>query len=311
MRALRLHELGGPDALVLEEIDEPEARDGLVLVDVAAAGIGFVDLLVTKGEYQITPPLPCAPATECVGVRRDTGERVVATSMFSALAEVAPAVPFATFTIGDAFSDAEAAAFLINYQTAHLALRRRGRLAPGETVLVHGAAGGVGSAAIQVAKAMGAGSVIAAASTEEKRAAALAAGADHAVDAADFIGAVKELGGADVVVDPVGGDVFDNSLRCMNPFGRVLVIGFASGRIPELKVNRLLLKHLDVVGVNWGGMLPLDQEFAAAAHADLMRWHGEGHIRPVVGPVYPLADGAQAYRDLETRTVVGKPVVTM
>ncbi len=311
MRALRLHEAIGPDGLVLEEIDEPGPVDGLVTVDVAAAGIGFFDLLVTKGEYQIKPELPCAPATECVGVRRDTGERVVATAMFSALAEVTNAVPFATFAIGDAFTDAEAAAFLINYQTAHLGLAVRGRMQAGETVLVQGAAGGVGTAAIQVAKAMGAGRVIAAASSEEKRAAAVAAGADVAVDAADFIGAVKELGGADVVVDPVGGDAFDNSLRCMNPFGRLLVIGFAAGRIPELKVNRLLLKHLDVIGVNWGGMLPFDTSFAARAHDDLMRWHGEGHIRPVVGPVYPLAEGAQAYRDLETRGVIGKPVVTM
>jgi NADPH2:quinone reductase len=311
MRALRLHEEIGPDGLVLDEIDEPAAQDGLVLVDVAAAGVGFFDLLVTKGEYQIKPELPCAPATECVGVRRDTGERVVATAMFSALAEVTNAVPFATFAIGDAFSDAEAAAFLINYQTAHLALVPRGRLAAGETVLVHGGAGGVGTAAIQVARAAGAGVVIATASTDEKRAAAIDAGADHAVDAADFIGAVKELGGADVVVDPVGGDVFDNSLRCMKAFGRLLVVGFAGGRIPELKVNRLLLKHLDVIGVNWGGMLPFDTSFAAVAHDDLMRWHGEGHIRPVVGPVYPLAEGAQAYRDLDARTVIGKPVVTM
>ena len=147
----------GPTALVLEEIDEPAAVDGLVLVDVAAAGVGFFDLLVTKGEYQIKPELPCAPATECVGVRRDTGERVVATAMFSALAEVTNAVPFATFPIGDAMTDAEAAAFLINYQTAHLALVPRGRLQAGETVLVLGGAGGVGTAAIQVAKALGAG----------------------------------------------------------------------------------------------------------------------------------------------------------
>ncbi|HEX6390546.1 MAG TPA: zinc-binding dehydrogenase, partial [Solirubrobacteraceae bacterium] len=165
--------------------------------------------------------------------------------------------------------------------------------------------------AIQVARAAGAGTIIAAASSEAKRAAAVAAGADHAVDAHDFIDAVKELGGADVVVDPVGADAFDNSLRCMKPFGRLLVVGFAGGRIPELKVNRLLLRHLDVVGVNWGGMLPFDTAFASAAHEDLMRWHAEGHIRPVVGPVYPLAEGAQAFRDLASRTVIGKPVVTM
>lgn len=311
MRALRLHETIGPDGLVLEEIDEPAPQAGLVLVDVAAAGIGFVDVLVTRGEYQIKPALPCAPATECVGRRRDTGERVVATAMFSALAEVANAVPFATFPIGDAMSDEEAAGFLVNYQTAHLALVRRGRLRAGETVLVHGAAGGVGIAAIQVAHALGAGRVIAAASTAEKREAALAAGADHAIDSAEVIDAVKQLGGADVVVDPVGAKAFHDSLRCMNPFGRLLVVGFAGGEIPELKVNRLLLKHLDVVGVNWGGMLPLDASFAAAAHADLMRWHAEGHIRPVVGPVYPLADGARAFRDLAARRAIGKPVVVM
>jgi NADPH2:quinone reductase len=286
-----------------------------VLIDVAAAGVGFFDLLVTRGEYQVKPPLPCAPATECVGVRRDTGERVVAATMFGALAEVALAPAFLTFPIPDSLGDEQAAALLINYQTAHLALVRRGRLAPGETVLVHGAAGGVGTAAIQVARALGAGSVIACASSDEKRAAARAAGADHALDSGgDWVVEVRELTGgrgADAVVDPVGGEAFDQSLRCMAPEGRLLVIGFAGGRIPELKVNRLLLRHLDVVGVNWGGMLPLDQEFSARAHADLMRWHEQGHVAPVVGPVYELAGGAQAFRDLEARAVVGKPVVTM
>lgn len=315
MRALRLHETGGPDALVLEDIPEPEAPEGFVLVDVTAAGVGFVDLLTTRGEYQIKPPLPFSPATECVGVRRDTGERVIAACMFSALAEVAAAPAFLTFPIPDTLGDEAAAGFLINYQTAHLGLVRRGRLAAGETVLVHGAAGGVGSAAIQVAKALGAGSVIAVASSADKREAALGAGADHAVDSGEgWIDAVKELTGGrgvDVVVDPVGGDAFDGSLRCMAPFGRLLVIGFAGGRIPEVRVNYLLLKHLDVVGVNWGGMLPLDQAFAAAAHEDLMRWHAEGHVRPLVGPVHDLADGAQAFRDLDARTVTGKPVVRM
>lgn len=315
MRALLLHETGGPDALVLEDVPEPEPQEGLVLIDVAAAGVGFFDLLVTRGEYQVKPPLPCAPATECVGVRRDTGERVVAATLFGALAEVALAPAFLTFPIPDSLDDAPAAALLINYQTAHLALAVRGRLAPGETVLVHGAAGGVGTAAIQVAQALGAGRVIACASTEEKRGAALAAGADEALDSADdWVGAVRELTGgrgADVVVDPVGGDAFDLSLKCMAPFGRLLVIGFASGRIPELKVNRLLLRHLDVVGVNWGGLLPIDQEFAARAHADLLRWHEQGAIAPVVGAVYDLADGAQAFRDLDARAIVGKPVVVM
>jgi NADPH2:quinone reductase len=313
MRALRLHETGGPDSLVLEEIDEPTAMDGFVLIDVAAAGVGFVDLLTTRGEYQIKPPVPFTPATECVGVRRDTGERVIAAAMFAALAEVAAAPAFLTFPVPDTLPDEEAAGFLINYQTAHLALTRRGRMAAGETVLVHGAAGGVGSAAIQVAKALGAGRVIAVASSEDKRQAALGAGADDAVDSTgEWIAAVKELTGGrgvDVVVDPVGGDAFDGSLRCMAPFGRLLVIGFAGGRIPEARVNYLLLKHLDIVGVNWGGMLPLDQAFAAAAHEDLMRWHAEGHIKPLVGAELPLEEVEQAHELVESRRSVGKVVL--
>ena len=313
MRALRVHELTGPDGLRLDEVDEPAAADGLVLVDVAAAGIGFVDLLTTRGEYQLKPPPPFTPASELVGRRRDTGERVVALAMFSALAEVAPALGFAVFPIPDGMSDEQGAALPINYQTAHLALVRRGRLQPGEHVLVHGAAGGVGSAAIQVARALGAGRVIAVASSEEKRAAARDCGATDVLDAGgDWVGAVKELTdgrGADVVVDPVGGDAFHQSLRCMAPFARLLVVGFASGTIPEVKVNRLLLRHHDVLGVNFGGMLPLEQAFAHEAHADLVRWFEEGHVRPLVGGVYELEDGAQAFRDLDARKVLGKPVV--
>ena len=191
-----------------------------------------------------------------------------------------------------------AAALVVNYQTAHLGLTRRGRLKEGETVLVHGAAGGVGTAAIQVAKALGAGRVVGVARGDEKRAAAEAAGADHTIDAdEDWVGRVRELGGADVVVDPVGGDRFDQSLRCMAPEGRLLVVGFAEGRIPTLPVNRLLLRHLDVVGVNFGGMVPLDQEFPARAADDLFRWWQEGTVRPVVDDRYALEDGARCLTD--------------
>lgn len=313
MRALNLHDTGGPDSLVLEEVPDPVAIEGFVEIDVAAAGVGFVDMLITKGEYQIKPPLPFVPGTELVGRRADTGERVIASTLFGAWAERALAPAQLVFPAPDSLSDEAAAGFVINYQTAHLALARRGRLAAGETVLVHGASGGVGIASIQVAKALGAGKVIAAGSSEAKREAAIAAGADEAIDSAEgWIDSVKELTGGrgvDVVVDPVGGDAFDGSLRCMAPFGRLLVIGFASGRIPEAPANRLLLKHLDVIGVNWGGLVPVEPGFPAAAHGDLMRWLGEGSLSPPPGPVFDLEQGADAVRFFEDRESVGKPAI--
>jgi NADPH2:quinone reductase len=314
MRALVLREAGGPDSLHLEDDwPEPGQLDGFVQIEVDAAGVGFVDLLITKGEYQIKPDLPFVPGIEVVGRRKDTGERVIASTMFGGWAQLALAPQFTTFAIPDSFPDEQAAGFIVNYQTAHLALIKRGRIAPGETVLVHGAAGGVGIACIEVAKAAGAGAVIAAASTSQKREAALAAGADHAIDSSgEWIAAVRELTegrGADLVVDPVGGDAFDGSLKCMATFGRLLVIGFAGGRIPEVKVNRLLLRHHDVLGVNWGGLLPLDQEFAAAAHGDLMEWFGKGLLSPPAGPVFEFADGPDAVRMFEDRDSIGKPVI--
>ena len=310
MRALVVHEPTGPDALRLEETDEPAQHDGLVLIDVHAAGVGFVDLLVTKGEYQIRPDPPFVPGIEVAGTRRDTGERVCATTLFGGFAEVAAAPEFLTFPIPDAMPFDVAAGLVVNYQTAHLGLTRRGRLREGETVLVHGAAGGVGTASIQVAKALGAGSVIGVARGEEKRRIAEAAGADAVLDAEeDWVAAVRERGGADVVVDPVGGDRFDQSLRCMAPEGRLLVVGFAEGRIPTLPVNRLLLRHLDVIGVNFGGMVPVDQAFPATAARDLFRWWEEGALRPVLAEAYAFEDAARCLHDFAERRVLGKPVL--
>lgn len=242
------------------------------------------------------------------------GDRICATTAFGGWAEIALAPTFLTHPLPDAVSFPVAAGMLINYETAHLALGRRGRLAAGESVLVHGAAGGVGAAAIQVAKALGAGTVIAVASTEAKRAAALAAGADHALDGSgpDWVAAVRELTGgrgADVVVDPVGGDAFYLSLKCMAPFGRLLVIGFASGRIPQLPVNKILLRHLDVIGVNYGGMLPFEQAFAATAADELLGWIADGTLAPQIAEPLPLADGAQALEALAERRAVGKQVL--
>ncbi len=309
MRALVLHDTTGPDALALEEAPEPEVFPGTVAFDVHAAGVGFVDWLVTRGEYQIRPPLPFVGGIEAAGTTAD-GRRVAAPLPFGAFAERAAAPEIALCELPDAMSFADAAALMINHQTAHLALARRGRLAAGETVLVHGAAGGVGLAAIQVARALGAGRVVALGSTEERRALALQAGATEALDpASDWVAALREAGGAHVVVDPVGGDAFDASLRCMAPEGRILVIGFASGRIPELAVNRLLLRHLDVVGVNFGGMLPFDPGIVAAAWSDLCSWWEQGLCRPVGVTEHAFADGPEVIRALGERRMVGKPVL--
>jgi NADPH2:quinone reductase len=323
VKALLLEAATGPDALRLTDVDEPAAQDGMVRIEVHAAGVGFVDMLVSRGEYQIKPDLPFVPGIEVAGVVLDAppgaavqpGDRVAATTAFGGFAEVALAPAFLTFALPDPMGFDAAAGFVVNYQTAHLALKRRGRLAAGETVLVHGAAGGVGTASIQVARALGAGRVIAVARGAEKGRVALDAGADDVVDAeSDWVAAVRELTGgrgADVVVDPVGGDRFDLSLKCMAPEGRILVIGFADGRIPTLPVNRLLLRSLDVVGVNYGGMLPFDATFAAAAWEDLSSWVADGTLRPVVGERYPLAEGARALHDFAARRVTGKPVLVV
>lgn len=324
MLALQVSELRGPDGLVAAEIDAPAAGAGMVAIDVHAAGVGFVDLLLTRGAYQIKPELPFVPGLEISGVVAagadpagpglDPGTRVAAIVGFGGFAQRAVAPAALTFAIPDELDFEGAAALLINYQTAHLALVRRGRLRAGETVLVHGAAGGVGSASIQLAKALGA-RVIAVAHGAHKLAATAAAGADESLEGdGDWVAAVRDLTagrGADIVVDPVGGDRFDASLRCMAPEGRLLVVGFASGRIPEVAVNRLLLRHLDIVGVNFGGMLPFDQEFAGAAATELFELVRQGRLAPLIGSRHPLEDGAEALRELESRESVGKPVLVV
>ncbi|MFL5843578.1 MAG: NADPH:quinone oxidoreductase family protein [Solirubrobacteraceae bacterium] len=300
MRALVLHDTTGPEALALEEIPAPDAPDGTVAVEVHAAGLGFVDWLVTKGEYQIRPPLPFVPGIEVAGTL--DGRRVCATVAFGGLAETAIAPAFTVFDLPDAMTFAQGAAMVTNFQTAHLALARRGRLREGETVLVLGAAGGVGLASIAVAKALGAAKVIAVVSTAERGETARAAGADVVHLPGD------EWERADVVVDPVGGDAFKPALRALNAEGRLLVVGFASGTIPQLEVNRLLLRHTEVVGVNYGGMLAIDQAFPQAAWADLRRWFEEGRL-PLPGiSEHPLDAVPGILRALGERRLGGKPV---
>jgi NADPH2:quinone reductase len=321
VRALVLESETGPSGLGIAEVDEPAAGDGLVLIEVHAAGVGFVDHLICRGEYQIRPPLPFVPGLEVAGVVRsapegsgfEPGMRVAAGTAFGGWAEVVAAPQFLVMPLPDETSIDAGAGFVVNFQTAHLALTRRGRLAEGEAVLVHGAAGGVGTACIQVARALGAGTIIGVASGRERMAVAMAAGADHALDAGeDWVSQVRELTGgrgADIVCDPVGGEAFGRSLRCMAPEGRLLVIGFATGTIPSVEANRLLLRHAEVIGVNWGGMLPLDQELPVRAARDLHRWLERGYLRPIVGERYRLEDGARALEDFAARRVTGKPVL--
>lgn len=320
MRALQLQRLEGPDGLQLVEIPEPEGDD-LVLIDVVAAGVSFPDLLLTRGQYQLKPALPFVPGVEVAGVVRSApahagvkpADRVMAFSFgLGGFAEVAAIQPEMVFRIPERWSFEAAAGVVMNYHTAHFSLHRRGRVKAGETVLVHGAAGGVGTAAVQVARGAGA-RVIAVVSDERKAEVARKAGAHEVVlSTGDWVAQVREKTGglgANVVLDPVGGDIFDKSLKCLAPEGRLLVVGFAGGRIPEVQVNRLLLRNIDVVGVAWGAFLLHEPALTPSIAKDLEAMAEQGVLDPVVGSVFPLEQGAQALRELEARRATGKVVL--
>jgi NADPH2:quinone reductase len=325
MRAVQITELTGPDsALSIGDVPEPEPSHFLtpgegVVIEVQAAGVAFPELLQTRGEYQIKPPVPFIPGSEVAGVVRsapagagvEAGDRVVAFPMLGGWAEVVVAPAYLTFPLPDGFDAAQGAALILNYHTAYFALKLRGRLAEGETVLVHGAAGGVGTAALQVAKALGA-RTIGVVSTDEKERVAREAGADEVVRSEGaWKDAVKELGGADVVLDPVGGDRFTDSLRSLNEEGRLVVVGFTGGSIPEVRVNRLLLNNIEVVGAGWGayvvGKPERNQEIGAALH----QMAADGFVKPLVGHRFPLEDAAQALRVLDGRAALGKVVLEL
>jgi NADPH:quinone reductase len=312
VRALQVRELIGPDGVGVAEVPEPVAGDDQVVVEVRAGGVSFVDLLLSRGQYQIRPDPPFTLGLQLAGTTPDGGR--VAAVTFGAFAERVVVPGFATLPLPDDASFEAGAALVMNYQTAHFALKRRGRLRGGETLLVHGAGGGAGSAAVQVGKALGA-RVLAVASDEDKRAAALQAGADEAIDAGagwrDRVKALTDGAGVDVVFDPVGGERMTESLRCLAPEGRLLVVGFASGAIPDFAANRVLLRNVDVVGVNWGGLAMTRPEIVGEAAQDLIRWHAEGHVAPVIGARYPLERGAEALRAIEARRAVGNLVLTL
>src|SRR4051795_434210 len=313
MRAMQIVELSGPEsALKLVDIPEPDGEG--VVIDVRAAGVSFPEVLQTRGAYQIKPDLPFVPGSEVAGVvRADSngfraGDRVAAFPMLGGFAEVALAPAHFTFRLPDALDFAQGAALILNYHTAYFSLVNRGRLAAGETVLVHGAAGGVGTATLQVAKGLGA-RTIAVVSSDEKEQVARTAGADEVVRADGFKDAVKQLGGADLVVDPVGGDRFTDSLRALNPDGRLVVVGFTGGSIPEVKVNRLLLNNIGVVGAGWGAYITQRPQVIGEIAAALDALIAAGHIRPVVGARLPLEQAAEALQLIDGRGATGKVVL--
>jgi NADPH:quinone reductase len=325
MRAVQITSLTGPDsALEVVGVPEPGSSHMLtpgegVLVDVRAAGVSFPELLQTRGEYQMKPELPFVPGSEVAGVVRAAtdgagvavGDRVAAFCMLGGFAEVAVAPTWLTFPLPGSLDFAQGAGLILNYHTAYFALKLRGRLVEGETVLVHGAAGGVGTAALQVAKGLGA-RTIAVVSSAEKERVAREAGADDAVrsDGA-WKDEAKELsgGGVDLVLDPVGGDRFTDSLRSLAERGRVVVVGFTGGSIPEVRVNRLLLNNVEVIGAGWGAYVLAKPDVNREIGAEVNRLADAGFVRPVVGARFPFERAGEALKLLDERRATGKIVL--
>src|SRR3954464_3373287 len=318
MRAVQITELSGPDT-ALELVDVPEPEPSLmltpgsgVLVDVHSAGVSFPEVLQTRGQYQVKPDLPFVPGSEVGGIARDSGKRVAALCMLGGFAEVAVAPEHLVFELPNELDFAQGASLVLNYHTAYFSLVTRGRLREGETVLVHGAAGGVGTATLQVARGLGA-RTIAVVSTDEKASFARGAGADETVLVDGFKDAVRDLTGGrgvDAVVDVVGGDLFTDSLRCLGEQGRLLVVGFTSGQgIPEVKVNRLLLNNVDVRGVGWGAFAMTKPTYLREQWDLLMPMLESGAIRPPIGATYDLDGFPRALQDLADRRALGKSVV--
>jgi NADPH2:quinone reductase len=316
MRAWRVHELGDPSSVMsLDEVDQPTPGEGQVLVKVRAAALNFPDVLMAAGMYQERPPLPYTPGIELCGEVVETGQRVLGSPSGGpgAFAEYALMDAQGAFPVPDGMPDEKAASLYLTYQTGWVGLHRRANLQAGDWLLVHAGAGGVGSAAIQLGKAAGA-TVIATAGGARKVEVCRELGADHVVDytTEDFVPVVKEVTGghgADVVYDPVGGDVFDGSRKCIAFEGRLVVVGFTSGRIPEAPANHLLVKNYSVVGLHWGLYRKHDPALFGMVHEELTRLWDEGHIDPLVSQTLPLDRAPQAMQALADRSTVGKVVL--
>ncbi len=322
MRAVLCDAFGDGSELRVGEVAAPALRPGTARIAVHAAGVNFGDTLMVAGTYQEKPPFPFTPGFEIAGEILEVegeselkpGDRVLGTMESGGYADEAVA-PAANLTrIPDSMDFVTAAGFPVAYGTSHGALEWRARLQPGETLLVHGAAGGVGLTAVEIGKAMGA-RVIATAGNAEKLAIAKAHGADHLIDYAkesirDRVRELTEGRGADVVYDPVGGDAFDQSLRCIAWEGRILVIGFAGGTVPQIPANLLLVKNCDVIGFYWGSYRKKKPENLRRSYLQLFRWFEEGKLKPHVSERYDLAEVGKAFVALRSRRATGKVVLT-
>jgi NADPH2:quinone reductase len=327
VKAVQIVDLSGPRTAVrVADVPEPSGEHFLtpgsgVLVEVEAAGVSFPELLQTRGEYQMKPDLPFVPGSEVAGVVRSAsadsgfapGDRVAAFCMLGGFAEFAVAPAAMTFALPDALDFGQGAGLILNYHTAYFALVTRGRLGEGESVLVHGAAGGVGTATIQVANGLGA-RTIAVVSSQDKAEVARQAGADDVVRSdgpwKDEVMALTGGAGVDLVIDPVGGDRFTDSLRSLARTGRIVVVGFTGGDIPQVKVNRLLLRNTEVIGAGWGEyVLSGGLGYGAEVGAALVPLIESGHVNPVVGARFPLEQASDALVLMDERRATGKVVL--
>ena len=322
MKAYVCREFGPVESHKVEEIEDPRAEAGQVVVDVKAAGVSFPDVLIVQGKYQFQPPFPFSPGGEIAGVISEVGEgvvdwkigdRVIAMTGNGGIAEKVVAFEMTLMPLPETMDFKDGAAFPLNYGTTYHALKQRGQLQAGETLLVTGAGGGVGTTAIEIGKAMGA-RVIAAASTDEKLEIAKNLGADEVINYSDGelkekVKALTDGLGADVIYDPIGGDIFLQCMRCVNWKGRVLVIGFASGPIPEVPTNLALLKGCSIVGVFWGRFTGAEPEENSKNFDELLTLHAEGKLKPQITKSYSLDDAADAISSLENRKATGKVVI--
>ncbi len=322
MKAIVVDRWMEPAELKVQEVPEPELAAGTVKIRIRAAGCNFFDTLIVSGKYQVKPPFPFIPGAELAGTveavadrgsRFSVGDHVFASVPLGGFAEVTVVPESFVYDVPDGMSFNEAASLPIVYPTSYAALVLRAKLQAGESLVVHAAAGGVGIAAVQIGKALGA-CVIATAGGDEKLEVARRAGADHLIDyrREDWVETVKRLTqgrGADVIYDPVGGDIFDASMKCIAWNGRLLVIGFAGGRIPEIKANRILLKNIAVMGLHWGAYASREPERVPEVFDALRSLYAKGQIVPVIYQAFPLEQVADALLALASRGTYGKVII--